>query len=271
MRAYFAALLLLCSSELVSVQNKPWLGNWLEFEASIYQTHAQSRTVDTATGTKHKRLHQDRTTASLEFMPYVDFSAELELDLAKTQKEPYGFEAITASCRYRLLNDLTGNAVSLTAGLVTSLSTPTRVKDLSTDAHGVFEVEARLAVGREFVQQEGSYYKAWGFAKTGVASSGAPWIGIEVHLERVFLQNHHVDLFFRAEKGLSSNKLHHLSDFHSWSRIGYQYEELGLGYRLKEIGLGSLYLEATTRLHARYCPKHTWSARLGFIVPFSPW
>lgn len=271
MRIYFAVLFLLCSAELVSVQNKPWLGNWLEFEASIFQTHAESHTVDTLKGTKHKFLHQDRTTASLEFMPYVDFSTELELNVAKTQKEPYGFESVKGACRYRLLNDLRGDPVSLTAGLVASLSTPTRVRDLSSTAHGVFEAEARLAIGREFGLQEESYYKAWGLAKGGIASSGAPWIGAEVHLERVFLRNHHIDLFLRAEKGLSSNKLHHLSDFHSWSRIGYQYEELGIGYRLKEIGLGSFYIEATTRLHARFCPKHTWSARLGFIVPFSPW
>lgn len=271
MRAYFAAFFVFCSVELLSLQNKPWLGNWLEFEASIYQTHVQSRTVDTASGAKHKFLHNDQTSASLEFMPYVDLSTELELNVAKTQKEPYGFESLKGACRYRLLNDLTGDDVSLTAGLVASLSTPARVKDLSSLAHGVFEVEARVALGREFALQEDGYYKAWGLVKSGIASSGAPWIGAEMHLERVFLQNHHIDLFLRAEKGLSSQRLHHLADFHSWSRIGYQYEELGLSYRLKEVALGSFYVEATTRLHARFCPKNSWSARVGFVLPFSPW
>lgn len=271
MKNVLSAIFLLCTLELSALQKQPWLGNWLEFEASIYQTHSQSRSVDTANGSKHKFLHAERTTASIEFMPLVDFSTELELDVAKTQKEAFGFEAIKASCRYRLLNDLTGDPVTLTAGLVTSLSTPTRVRDLSSQSHGVFEVEARLSLGREFAIHDKSYYKAWGLAKTGIASSGAPWIGLEAHFGPVIHEQHYLDLFFRAEKGLSSHKLHHLSDFHSWSRIGYQFEEVGLSYALKDVPLGTFYIEATKRLHASLCPKHTWSLRLGVDIPFSPW
>lgn len=264
MKRWLVALLLVVTAQGSSVEKEPWLGNWLEFEGALFQSHTQSRF-------KHKFLHAERTRASIEFMPLADLSAAFELDLVDTQSKDYGFEAIKAACRYKLLNDLTGDPVSLTCGLKAALSTPSRVKDLSSIQHGVFETEAFLVMGREFAYHDKSYYKAWGLIKSGLASSGSPWLGLEAHFTRVFKNRHYIDLFFRAEKGLSSRKLHHAHDFHSWSRIGYTYEDIGLTYRLKEIALGSLYLEATTRLHARYYPKHAWSLQLGFVIPFSPW
>jgi len=267
-------LLLFCilSLRLFSLEKQPWLGNWLEFEANLTQTHTESHTVDTTHGIVHKKLYADRTAASLEFMPNENLACEVELDLAKTQKKEYGFDAVKAACRYRLMNDLAGDPVSLTAGLTTSLSTPSRVKDMSTLQHGVLDTTLQLAVGREFVIHAGDYYKAWALAYSGLASSGSPWIGLEAHWGRVFShETHAFDLFFRAEKGLSDHKLHKISQFHSYSRLDYQYEELGLCYTYKERGFGSLYIEATTRLHAKYCPRHTWSARVGLLIPFSPW
>ncbi len=271
MNRWLAIACLCFATELSSLQKEPWLGNWLEFEGSMYQAHTQSRNVDTKNGTKHKQLHNDQTVAALEFTPFVDFSAEVELDFSKTQKKSYGFEAFKGSCRYRLLNDLDGDSVSLTAGLVATLSTPSRIHDLSSQQHGVFQTEARVAVGRQFGIRKTSYYKGWGLVSYGLASSGSPWVGAELHIERVFWKHNHIDLFFRAQKGLSSSKLGNLSDFHSWSRVGYEYEELGLSFRHKVEALGSFYVEAATRVRARYCPKHTWSVQLGFNIPFAPW
>lgn len=264
-------LVSICSlSPLVGLESEPWLGNWLEFEGTISQTHTQATRVDTTRGERHHFLHAERTALALEFMPHIDFSGEVELDLAKTERKEYGFEAIKASCRYRLLNDLAGDPVCLTAGFVSSLATPSRVKDLSAVENGVFENEARLAIGKEFLQKS-SYTKAWALGTAGIASSGSPWLGLELTLGQVFADTHSLDLFFKAEKGLSHHKLHHISHFHSYSRLGYRYEDLGLRYTLKEIGLGSLVVEATTRLHGRYCPKNSWSVRLAVIIPFAPW
>lgn len=258
-------------SSLSAVQKEPWLGNWLEFVASLNQSHTQSDKVHTESGKKHDFLHAERTVATAEFTPLIDLSTELELGLAKTQKKHYGFDSIKAACRYRILDDLARDPVSLTAGLVTTLSTPSRVKDLSSLAHGVFEVEGRVAMGREFFVHERSYVQAWLLGLGGIASSGSPWVGLEAHVGRVLHQTHYFDLFVRAEKGLSSHKLNHLSQFHSWSRIGYEYEDMGIRYRYKQISLGSVYLEATTRLHAHYCPSNVWSIKLGLVFPFSIW
>ncbi len=264
-------LLLLVTDPLFSFQKEPWLGNWLEFVGSLYQEHTQSHSVDTKEGSKEKFLHAERTRASLEFMPLEDLSTTLELMLVDTQSKEYGFEAARVGCRYRLLNDLTGDPLSLSCGFITSLSTPKRVKDLSSIEHGVFENELFASFGREFAYHNKSYYKSWGVVKSGIASSGSPWLGLEAHFGRVLHGEHYIDLFFRAEKGLSSHKLHHLNSFHSWSRVGYTYDDVGISYRLKELAYGSFYIEAATRLHARYCPKHTLSVQLGFFIPFSPW
>jgi hypothetical protein len=271
MKNFFIGICLICMP-LGALEREPWLGNWLEFEAALSQKHTQSHRVDTKRRVVHKKLYKEQTSAFIEFMPFEDFSAAAQLDLAKTQRHSYGFDRVAASCRYRLLNDLIGDPVTLALGLASSLSTPSRVKDLSSNQHGVFDTEARIAFGREFIIHEGNYSKVWCQLYSGLASSGDPWLGLEAHIGQVFSHEaQHLDLFFRAERGLASHKLRHLSRFHSYSRIGYEYEEVGLSYRYKEVGLGSLYAEATTRLHAHFCPKDAWSVRLGLLIPFSPW
>ncbi|MCE5294472.1 MAG: hypothetical protein LLF94_07660 [Chlamydiales bacterium] len=271
MKKALTLALLLVTHGLYSLQNEPWLGNWLEFEATLDQSRTQSSSVDTAHGAKHHKLHSNKTIGALEFMPMVNMSLELEFDLAETQKKSYGFDAFKAQSRYKLLNDLTGDPITLTAGLVMAMSTPTRVADLSSSQSGVFQTEARISFGRQFAIDDGSYWKAWGLVNSGLASSGSPWLGCEVHLQRVLHEKHHMGLFCRAAKGLSHTRLHHVSDFHSWSRIGYRYTEAGVSYSLKKIGYGSLYFEASKRLSARYCPKATWNVCLGVLIPFSPW
>lgn len=271
MNAVWTLLLLLVSSQAFALEKEPWLGNWLEFEGALYQTHTQSKSVDTANGSRQKFLHAERTTASLEFMPLVNLSTEIALDFAKTQKRAYGFEAFKAAMRYSLFNDLTGDLLSVSTGVAASLSTPSRVKDLSSVEHGVCELEAQLALGREFGYAHGGFYRVWAYGLAGVASSGSPWLSGKIELDRILHDRHFFALFFRAERGLSSQKLRHLSDFHSWSQIGYRFEELGLKYTFKQMAVGSFYLQCTTRIHARYCPKDSWSVQLGMIIPFSPW
>jgi hypothetical protein len=266
------AVVFICATgSLAALQNSPWLGNWLEFEGSLFQSHTQARRVQTHDGTKHFFTHSELTTASIEFMPLVELSTELELDLAKTQSRSYGFEAIKAGARYLWLNDLTGDPVSLTTGLSTALSTPSRVKDLSSQQHGVFEVQLNVALGREFAYSADGYYHAWLQGLAGLASSGAPWVGAELHFEKALFNRHYLDLFFIAERSLSSHRLNTLRNFHSYSRIGYEYEDLGLSYTFRQEAFGSFYVECTKRLHARYCPKGAISFQLGLIIPFSPW
>lgn len=265
------ALLFVSTSSLQALQTKPWLGNWLEFEGSLYQTHTESHHVATRHATKEKELHSELTTASLEFMPLADLSTELELDLAKTQKKPYGFEAVKGGFRYSWLNDLAGDPVSLTTGLAISLSTASRVKDLSSKEHGVFETAVQVACGREFGYTEESYWHVWLATGAGLASSGSPWLGGEIHFKHVFQKEHSLDLFVQGEKCFSSHDLSHLSQFHSWSRVRYEYEEVGVKYAIKKEALGSLFLQLTRRIHARFCPTQTWSVQLGIDIPFSPW
>lgn len=264
-------LLLALSSKLAALQNEPWLGNWLEFEATLSESHTSSSRLETKKGVRRKLLHRDATAVQLEFTQKENLSWELELDLAKTQKKGYGFDALKADIRYQFLNDLRGDPVTFTLQAIGSLSTPSRVRDLSSQQHGVCDIEARLVAGREFIIDEENFYKAWGYLSSGIASSGSPWVGAQAHFGKVFCKNHLLDLFFSVEKGLSSEKLRSPHHFHSWSRIGYQYEELGLSYKLKRLGTGTFYVEGRKRLHARFCPKNSWSLTLGFTLPFSPW
>lgn len=271
MKKIFCVFLLQFSSHLSALQVKPWLGNWLEFEASLFQKHTESTEVATNSGTKLHSLHSEATMANLGVTILPTLSAEFELDLAKTQSHDYGFQAIKTSLRKGWLNDLGGDPVSLMTALTCSFSTPSRIKDLSATEHAVFEGDFRLSFGREFGYTEEGLYRLWAMCLVGAGSSGSPWLGGEVHFEKTFSDEHTLDLFMLVQKGLSSRRLTAVSNFHSYSRLAYEYEDAGIKYAYSQFPYGSFYVQYAKRLHARYCPKASWSIELGFMIPFSPW
>lgn len=259
--------LFLSFASLPAASRQPWLGNLYELEASLVQNHTRSSQIDTARGREHKSLHSDLTMMKLSVVPLLDTSAEVELDLARTQSHHFGFDAFKAAVRHAWLNDLAGDIVSVGTGMSASVSTSSRVADLSSHNHGVTELEMNSAIGKEFGYSDSGFYRVWAAGFVGIANKGSPWIGVECQFEKVIRDCHFIALFFQAEKGTSSNKL--CAHFHRWASVGYEFQEIGARYSFKEYSLGTVYAQVVKRIHARYCPDNSWSIQVGVMVPFS--
>ena len=260
---------LFATSSLVSLDRSPWLGNVYEFEGQISEERTSSNTINTTHGDKSKHLHNNITRANLRLTSSPELSEEIELSFNEMQQRSYGFDVMKASLRKLWLNDVTGDRVSLTTGLVFSLANGSHLHNLSSQNHGDFEGEVNFAIGKEFGFKENSYFKTWALGLVGAANQGSPWIGGELHLQYVAREVHFIDLFLKAEKGFGEKKLHPHTSFKSWGQMDYQYEDLGLGYTYRKEALGSIYAQVARRLHAHFCPKNTLSLEIGIIVPFS--
>jgi hypothetical protein len=268
-RRVLLVFLLLQAAPLPAMNRQPWLGNLYEFEGAIVQEHTHSNTVSTTHGRQHKSLHSDYTKALLSVTPSTHIHAGIELDLAKTQKKGYGFDSFKAAMCYSWLNDIAGDAISLTTGLRASVSTASRVADLSSINHGICELEANLAIGKEFGYSGNGFYRAWTAGFVGSAGKGSPWIGAECHFERVIHDKHYMGIFLLAEKGTSSHKLSKHTHFRRWASIGYEFEDVGVRYAFKEAWLASAYIQVAKRIHAHFCPRNSWSVQIGITIPFS--
>jgi hypothetical protein len=269
MRYILAALI--CSSSLGAAQMSPWLGNLYEFEGAVSQERRHSSHLTTEDGTVSKSLHSNVTTLSLGFTPKEDIGVGLELAMAESQSVGYSFDALRGQVRYNLLNDLTDDPISLTAGVSGSVSPMRHVHDLSTQNHGHIEGQFDLAAGFEFGYADKSFWRTWAGGYTGVADKGAPWLGGSLHLERHISDTHTVGAFLLAEKGFSKHKLHHAPDFRSWAQTGYSYDEVGLEYTYTFFGVASCQAKISKCLHASNCPSGVWSFLLAVNIPFSPW
>src|SRR5207249_3886291 len=144
-----------------ALQKTPWLGNLFEFEGSIVQEHTQSHELDTKEGTHHRSLHSDLTKAALHFTPQIDLSVEAELNLAKTQDHDFGFDSLKGSVRYLWLNDIAGDIISIITGAQASISPRARVADLSSQNHGVLELETYASFGKEFGYSDSGFFRTW--------------------------------------------------------------------------------------------------------------
>lgn len=265
---YFIFLFLLISS-LSALEKDPWLGNFLEFTASLEQEHTSSHSLHTKQGTKRHFLHSEKTKALVTFMPQVDLGCAVELDLSATQKHRYGFDAVKGGVYYSLLNDLTSDVVSITPGLTCSLSPHARIHDLSSTNHSEIEIAAELAIGKEFAYKGDSFWRAWANGYAGVGLHGAPWLGLTGTCERIINDRHSISAFAISEHGLSHHKLHRAAHFQGWSRVGYSYADVGLRYTYKQYWLGTFYATVSKRLLSHSCPGNLFRAELGVIIPFS--
>lgn len=252
-----------------AVSRQPWIGNLFEFQGSVSQSHTQSHSINTRERNKKKALYSDMTTMKLSAVPMEQLSVALELDFTKTKSHHFGFDAFKASARYDWLDDVAGDAISLTTGIATSFSTASRIADLSSQNHGVAELEVNSAVGKEFGYSDSGFYRVWAAGFAGIANQGSPWIGMECRLEKVIRDSHFIALFLQAEKGLSPGKLSKETCFRRWASIGYEFEEVGVRYSFKKYALGTAYTQVTKRVHARFCPDNSWSFQIGVNIPFS--
>jgi hypothetical protein len=259
----------LCMTHAEAIDRSPWPGNLLEFDGEISQEHTHSDKLATKRGTKHKDLRNNITRLSIMATPLPDWSGELEASFNKSQKYSYALDAIKVSVRKQWFNDIAGDRVSLTTGVVLASPYSKHLHDLSSDNHGNLEGEFNVGIGKEFLIEDTSYNRAWTVVYVGHALEGSPWLGASFHVERILADTHFFQLFLNAEKGYGHKKLTKHTDFKSWSRMDYQYEDIGFRYTYQMEGYGNIYGLISKRIHARFCPKNTTAVEIGLIIPFS--
>lgn len=258
---------LLFSSALCATDLRPWYGSTLEIEACAAAQLQAYRGIDSDGDSKRRPacdLFFDLSAAT----SYDNLAAELEVIASDTRYQTFGMDSIKLTGRYRWLNDIVGEPVSLVTGLTISQVFKPGLRNLSSFHHGGIECEAHASVGREksFMQFWLSRY--WAIFGIGVADMGYPWITGNLAWEHNFCERHHLRVFANSLWGLGHHRLQADFPFHGYGLIRHQFIDVGARYAFVFERTGTLNLEYAYRVFGRNCPKAVNLVYLSIIYPF---
>ena len=260
----FVCYLFFFSTTLFAQEVAPWFGNVYEFQPTLSYQHLAGGKV---AGRRH--LNGDLVKASLLFTPHPDWSTQLELYAGRTVDHRASLDAGLFTVRYSLSNDIVGDFVSVTSGLSLAQNSTHFLHDLLFVRHGRHELEAHVAIGKEFELDPTHYIHLWAAAFYGIANHSAPWIRSEFHIDTQIRDTHLLGLFLQTDKGCGHHSLHRPHHFRGYSHIHYNLVDVGATYQYSLIGYGSIFTTLKKRLHARSCPKELISIEVGLEIPFS--
>ncbi|MBA3815582.1 MAG: hypothetical protein H0X29_03510 [Parachlamydiaceae bacterium] len=263
--ALFLILIFPC---LYATELLPWYGNTLEIETRAAFKLQGYHSV----ATDHHSIKRPACDLFFELSAgtsYDDYAAELEILASDTRYRNLGLDCIKLTGRYRLLNDIVADPVSLVSGITISQVFKPGLRNLSSFHHGGIEAELHLSAGKEhsFMQFWTSRY--WGVIGVGGADMGYPWVRGDVAWEHNYCELHQVRLFANSLWGLGHESLKLKHHFHGYGPIRHQCIDIGLRYS-KFFPCNGLVvsLEYAFRIFARNCPKEMNSLYLSLNYPF---
>lgn len=252
----------LCATELL-----PWYGQDLEIETRAISQMQAYRLVSEG----HRTIPHSGCDLFFEVSAgtsFNDLAAELEVIASDSRYRHFGMDCLKLTGRYRWLNDVVADPVSLVTGISISQVFKPGLRNLSSFHHGGIEGEFHLSVGKE--HSFGQYWisRYWGVVGVGVADMGYPWIRANVAWEHNYCEQHRLRLFVNSLWGLGYKSLH-VHEFHGYGSIGHQLVDIGIRYgRSFERSAWVISLEYAFRAYAMNCPKEVNSVYLSVEYPF---
>jgi hypothetical protein len=259
--------LLLLSYTLHGTELLPWFSRDLiiPLQATYtYQTYPYLHSPKGHFG-KRARDHFLNLSASLA---YENLSAEIEFLFADTRKQHTTLDCARLAGRYRVLNDIVGDPLSLVVGATITKAFSHSLKDPSSFHHGRIEAELHVAFGRETPVEALWWSRWWGVAGIGIGDHGSPWLHGDIAIEKNWCDRHQVRLFVNTLWGLGNDNLQPGHRFHGYGPLRHRSIDLGLRYSYVFESGWIISAGYAHRIYARNFPAH---ANLYTISLLYPW
>lgn len=263
---YLSVISFLCLSlSCRGTEYQPWIGNYYEFEWRndlLYQSYNKINS-------KHFGSNDLFLHASLSNAIGENYSVELETTAARTHRQDWNIDNLRLAGRYVWLDDIAGDPLTVTGGLVLTQAFIPSLEDVSSFHHGRREAELFVSFGKENSEKELWENRWWGVVGIGFADKGSPWIRADVDYEFQYCEADEIRVFLNSLWGLG-NKSIHVHDFKGYGPIAHQSIDIGLRYTRELEYCGHFFVEYAFRPYAKNFPTHTNRVLLGFLVTFIP-
>ncbi len=258
----------LLSIPIWSIEFQPWVGNYLEFEWSnhlFYQTYSA---VDSNSYLKQRSASDLFLTTNLGNSIIPEGSIAIEATMAHTRQQRFDLDNIRLAGRYMWLDDILGDYLSLTTGLILTHAFKSSLYDISSFHHGRTEAELFVSVGKEISSLTKTWCSRWwSTGGIGIAEQGSPWLRAQFIYEHQICDRHRWRVFGKTLWGLGHHRLC-IQDFRGYGPVRHQSIDLGLGYTYLIKFFGSVSFEYSYRVYARNFPVQNHQFLLSLLYTF---
>lgn len=269
MRSFSLALALVSTSCLFALETKPWFGDVYEFDFQGVYSFSRFTKVDGASKQLKNPLNNHDFLFDLGFTPSPSFDFQVEGEFAQTTLTGFNFRSAALQGRYRLLDDIAGDPISLTFGLIFRGASPHFLHDVSTPYAAECNTELTCALGKEWSSEGMWTMRTYGLATLGQANRGYPWTRELALWELNLNDTHRFTLFGEGYFGFGGQQHVNVDHFDGWGKFQHQSIDLGLSYGYKFDVYGVLTGSYAYRVFAHNFPEHVNFFILSYQLPFS--
>ncbi|MBS0603996.1 MAG: hypothetical protein JSS60_03045 [Verrucomicrobia bacterium] len=262
-----AFVVLTCPS--FALETKPWFGDKYAFNFEGSFAYSRFNKVEGASKQLSAPLNNRDILLDLGFTPYEFFDMQIEGEFGKTNDVNWALRSGALQARFQLLDDISGDPVSLAFGVIFRGAPDHFLRDVSTPYAAEFNTELTCSVGKEWSENGVWTMRTYGFAAIGQANRGYPWTRELLVWQYNLKDTHRFTFFGEGDFGFGNRQHVNVDHFRGWGKFQHQSIDLGLSYGYKIGFYGILTASYAHRVFAHNFPEHVNFFMLSYCLPFS--
>ena len=252
-----------------SMETKPWIGEVYEINCDGAYAFSRFSRVEGASRQLTHPINNQSFFADVGYTLSDSLDLQIEGELGSTTSIGWTFRSAAVHERYRMHDDIEGDPISLTFGLIFRGAAPHLLTDVSTPYAAELNTEATCCVGKEWSNEGFWTMRTYGLASLGQANNGYPWTRQLLVWQYNLTDVHRFTAFGEGNVGFGNKEHVNVDHFRGWGRFLHQSIDLGLSYGYK-IGLyGVITASYAHRVFAHNYPEHVNFFILSYHLPFS--
>lgn len=193
---------------------------------------------------------------------------QIETTLADTEHRSFGVDNLRVTARFQLMDDISGDSVSVIAGITGTQAFRQGLDDPGSFHHGLLEGEAHLSVGQEFAREQYWDWRWWSVLGVGQADVGYSWFRASFYCEKSFCLKHRVTALVNTLWGMGHDNFVLDRHFSGYGKIRHQSVDAGLRYGYWFDCGAELSAEYVRRVYAKNFPENANRYRVSLLYPF---
>lgn len=259
----------LFSGSLFSLEEAPWLGDVYGFNMHTDFSYSQYSKIDHAIVQPAYAYNNYLTQASVGAALSEKMDVEIELEMARTPHQTYGFRSSAIQGRFLVWDDIAGDPVTVAVGLNTRAVSGRSVRDVSSPYASYWNGEATASIGKEFTKEKDWKTRGYLLASVGLANHGSWWNRCDGAFESKIGDSQSLELFALGYVGYGGQKNIDIGQFKGWGFIRHRSLDLGIQYRYFFDFWGALGVSYSCRVLAISYPKGEQTIQVSYALPFS--
>ncbi len=269
MKSFLLSAFLLLSTPAFTLEVKPWLGDKFAFTFESAFIYSRFNKVEGASKQLSRPLNNRDILFDLGYTLSSDFDVQLETEFGKTNDVNWALRSGALQARFQFLDDIIGDPVSLTLGVILRAAPDHFLKSVSTPYAAEFNTELTCSVGKEWSEEGAWTMRTYSLTALGQANRGYPWLRELLVWQYNLHDTHRFTFFGEGDFGFGGKQHVNVKHFRGWGKYQHQSIDLGLSYGYKISVYGVLTASYAHRIFAHNFPEHVNFFLLSYCFPFS--